>query len=328
MAKVSVIIPAYNSAPFIESAIRSVTAQSERDIEVIVVDDGSNDDTFALASHVAEGDSRVKVLRQPNSGKPAIARNVGLRHASGEFVGFLDSDDLYHPNKLQRQLAIFAAYPESDIVFHDVKYMSFDGTLLPDALLDCVNYVTHAGNALRAVEPNIYLGSASFYNFMSVEMTGMHTSAVLVRRQLIEQQESAFAEDLVIGEDIDLWFRLTKGRQVAFVNEELSYYRQHPTSITTNTEKLLLGGIAAHSRNLVRARDVLNPSEIRRYQSRIAGQYKNLGYLYFRAGKEPQARSAYANSLRQQFNFGVTLALAKTFAPRWIVSKYRGLDRT
>ena len=116
---------------------------------------------------------------------------------------------------------------------------------------------------------------------------------------------------------------MAKGRNVVFFNEELSYYRQHPASITTNDEKLLLGAIAAHSRNLERARDVLSEPEIRRYESRIARQYRNLGYLYFRARQEGPARIAYANSLQRQFNFGVAIALVKTFAPKWVVAKYR-----
>ena len=323
MAKVSVIIPAYNAELYIEATIKSITAQTERDIEIIVVDDGSKDGTYSVVSRLAEEDHRVRVIRQPNSGKPGIARNTGLGQASGEFIGFLDADDLYHPDKLKRQLAIFADHPESDIVFHEVRYLSVDGKPLPDTLLGSADYLKHAGQALKGVEPNLYFGAATFYNFMSVEMTGIHTSSVLVRRQLIEQENPPFAQDLVIGEDIDLWFRLVKGRNVVFLNEELSYYRQHPTSITTDDEKLLLGAIAAHSRNLERARQVLSESEIRRYESRIARQYRNLGYLYFRAQQEGPARIAYANSLRRRFSFGVAIALVKTFAPRWVVAKYR-----
>jgi hypothetical protein len=130
-----------------------------------------------------------------------------------------------------------------------------------------------------------------------------------------------FAED-IFGEDIDLWFRLARERKVAYVDELLSCYRQHPSSIMQNDERALLGSIATHTRNLARARDGMSQSEIERYRSRIAQQYVRLGYLYFRQHRRPEARRAYVDSMQMRLVPETMLFLAKTFLPKWLVTSY------
>lgn len=100
---ISVIIPTYNYGRFLRECLDSVFVQTFRDIEVIVVDDGSTDDTPAILDSIS--DRRLKQFRIPNSGSPC-ARNVGLRHAHGEFVAFIDADDRWRPRKLETQLAL------------------------------------------------------------------------------------------------------------------------------------------------------------------------------------------------------------------------------
>jgi len=102
---VSVVIPAYNAEATIEHTVASVTAQTYRKLEVIVVDDGSLDRTAALVAKLAERDSRIRLLRKANAG-PAAARNAGLEHARGDFVSPLDADDLWHSTKIEKQLAV------------------------------------------------------------------------------------------------------------------------------------------------------------------------------------------------------------------------------
>lgn len=105
-AKVSVVLPTYNRANSLVSACQSVLGQSFRDIELIVVDDGSKDDIETLVRGI--GDPRLKYIRRPSNGGAAAARNTGLAVAEGEFIAFQDSDDLWLPNKLQRQMDLFA----------------------------------------------------------------------------------------------------------------------------------------------------------------------------------------------------------------------------
>lgn len=104
MASVSIIMPTFNSEKYIEDAIASVTAQTYTDWELLIVDDASLDRTVEVAKRYADSDKRISVFRLNINGGPAQARNVGLQHASGEFVAFLDSDDLWMPEKLEKQL--------------------------------------------------------------------------------------------------------------------------------------------------------------------------------------------------------------------------------
>ncbi len=101
---VSIIMPAYNCAAYIEEAVRSVMAQTCESFELLVIDDGSKDDTFAIARRLAAEDARVTALKNPENMGVARTRNRGLDMARGEYVAFLDSDDRWHPDKLQEQI--------------------------------------------------------------------------------------------------------------------------------------------------------------------------------------------------------------------------------
>ena len=111
---VSVVIPAYNAEAVIGDALRSVFAQTFRDFEVVVVDDGSTDDTVGVLEAIGGG---VRLLRQPNGG-PAAARNAGIAVTTAPLIAFLDADDEWLPAKLEMQMAYFAAYPEAGVAPH------------------------------------------------------------------------------------------------------------------------------------------------------------------------------------------------------------------
>jgi len=113
---ISVVIPAYNAEVFIERTIRSVQAQTHPELEIIVVDDGSTDGTAALVEALVREDPRVVLVPKSNGGV-ASARNLGLKMARGEFVAFLDADDLFHPDKLERQLSALDDNPDCDSAF-------------------------------------------------------------------------------------------------------------------------------------------------------------------------------------------------------------------
>ena len=110
MAAVSIIMPAYNVAPYIGAAIGSVLDQTFTDLELLVVDDGSTDGTFEIASACAARDPRIRVLHKPNGGISS-ARNCGLRVATGPVIAILDSDDLWLPAYLSTQMGIFERRP-------------------------------------------------------------------------------------------------------------------------------------------------------------------------------------------------------------------------
>lgn len=104
---VSVIIPAYNAAPTLEDTIASISAQTHRNMDIIVIDDGSTDNTFQVALELSKRDTRITIVQQDNRGQ-AVARNSGIAHARGRFIAPLDADDLWHPTILEKQVSLLA----------------------------------------------------------------------------------------------------------------------------------------------------------------------------------------------------------------------------
>lgn len=130
---VTVVTPAYNAARFLPEQLAAVRAQTWRDYEHIVVDDGSTDATADLLARAAAEDDRLRVLRQPNSGAPA-ARNLALAQARGRYIAFLDADDLWLPEKLERQVSFMRAGGHA-MSYHQYRTIGEDGSLLSSAPL-------------------------------------------------------------------------------------------------------------------------------------------------------------------------------------------------
>jgi glycosyltransferase involved in cell wall biosynthesis len=125
--RVSVIVPAYNAEPYLADAVQSALEQTWRDLEVIIVDDGSTDGTRGLAEGFVRRDRRVHLITKPNGGLSS-ARNAGLAAATGDVICFLDADDAFLPDKLERQVAFLARFPACDLVYSDYYVGSDDLT--------------------------------------------------------------------------------------------------------------------------------------------------------------------------------------------------------
>lgn len=126
---VSVVMPVYNAARWLKRPVESVLAQTHRALELIAVDDGSSDDSVALIEAYARGDDRIRLLRQPQNGGVAAARNAGLDMARGDYVAFLDADDWWHPRKLELQLAAMRS-SGAQVSYAAYQRMAEDGRLL------------------------------------------------------------------------------------------------------------------------------------------------------------------------------------------------------
>ncbi|MEW6530961.1 MAG: glycosyltransferase [Thermodesulfobacteriota bacterium] len=195
MPLVSVIIPTYNRAPVLERAINSVLAQSFRDYELIVVDDGSTDATQAV---IARCRGKLSAIFQENRGV-AAARNLGIRHSSGELVSFLDSDDEWLPEKLKRQIELFRHGDETFVCHTDEIWLRDGKNVRPRA--------KHAKQGGR------------FFD-RALELCLISPSSVIISRALLDRV-GWFDESLPAAEDYDMWLRLTAFYPVHFVAEPL-----------------------------------------------------------------------------------------------------------
>ena len=200
----TVIIPAYNASAFLSDAVASVLVQTHPEVEVIVVDDGSTDDTAALLAQWQARDPRIRAVHQHNRGL-AAARNAGLNVACGQYVAFLDADDVIHPEKLERQIAYLEAHPHTDLVYSD--YTTADAELRP--LTD--EYIGTKRMPLR--EAYIY---TNVFPIM----------APLLRRSMVERV-GGFDEGLRACEDWDYWVRCERAGTFGYLPGLYSTYRMH-----------------------------------------------------------------------------------------------------
>lgn len=202
--RVSVIIPAFNASSTICRAVDSALAQTFTDHEVIVVDDGSTDDTRARLERYGD---RIRYLHQQNQERSA-ARNNGIRHAAGEFLAFLDADDYWTPQKLAKQVALLEAHPDLGLVF------SWAAAFHP------------SGRVLRLLGTDFPQEAAN--GFDAFEAFSLRTSPptlTVVARAGCVHRAGLFDEAISEIEDWDLWLRTSLRERAGFVPEVLGYYR-------------------------------------------------------------------------------------------------------
>lgn len=216
-ATVSCVIPAYNAAAFIRRALESVLAQSCPVNEVIVVDDGSKDDTLAV---LATFGPRIRVITQANAGA-AAARNRGLAESTGAWVAFLDADDWWEPDRLRLGRELLARHPGLHWTAGAYWVLESGGArrLVPDA--------RQSGRVLGDGEV-----VADFYE-AAWQGVAFHTISYLIRRTLLVEL-GGFRADLPTGEDLDLWWRIAdRSPRVGFVRQPIATYDcSQPGSLT------------------------------------------------------------------------------------------------
>ncbi|MCA9405808.1 MAG: glycosyltransferase [Candidatus Omnitrophica bacterium] len=273
MSKVSVVIPAFNSAAYIRETINSVLNQSFKDLEVVVVDDGSKDNTGEL---LKDYHSKVRYILKENGG-PASARNLGIKEAKGEFIAFLDADDLWMSDKLEKQLERFNG-EDIGLVFSSVQKMDKDNHDLPD-------YVNRERFEGRVFEK---LFNKNF----------VPTSTVLVRKSCFEEF-GVFDEDpeLISVEDYDMWLRIASKYKLAHVDEKLVRYRVHENNISKNLARSYFGEIKVLEAN--KKRFVQKYPQIENaWVPRLAKVYYELAIDYFATNQFPEARKYLKESLK------------------------------
>lgn len=215
MLAVSVIIPTYNRAAMVKEAIQSVLDQTYTDYEVIVVDDGSTDNTRDAVVGVSD---KLIYVYQENHG-PSSARNHGIRLARGKYIAFLDSDDLFLPAKLEKQVAYMEKNPEVLLSHTSYERVNADGRYI-----ESVRSGTFSGH----VYPEIIRGCP------------IAMPTVMVRRQSTGQ-DLRFEENVFPGEDIILWTRLARESSVLGIDEPLARVRIHESNVALNPEAQIVG---------------------------------------------------------------------------------------
>lgn len=330
--RVSVVMGVYNVAAFVGEAVASVVAQTMPDWEIVAVDDGSTDSTFEVLSALARRDSRIRVLRQSNSGTPARARNTGVANARGEIVTFLDGDDLYHPEKLAVQLRVLDAFPEVGATFHD--YHWFHSGRPPELgarFLAEQNYLLKAGKAYSrqaTSAEDVFVAGPELIRFICTDQVGVHTSTIAVRRTVLAALGQPFDETLPHGEDIHCWVRIAQTAKLAYVDRALSYYRFHQQSwmATTAQRTLARGAYLVRGEMLRWFEGVLPAAEWPQYRERVAAYWHGIGYRCLVAGLPAEARISFQESLARAsgayLRFRARKGVLATYLPESVLRTY------
>lgn len=226
---ISIITPTYNREAFLPAAIESVLAQSYKEFELIIVDDGSTDNSRELINAYADKDPRVKYLYQENQ-RQSVARNYALSIAKGDFICFLDSDNYWPHDKLEKSLKAFEQHPEADIVYGD-----------------CIT-IDEQGNELHRNNMRRYSGNIAALllkdNFVSMNTT-------MTRRRCFNEMGGMSGKRRV-ADDYDLWLKFSARYRFQYIPEFLAYYRVMENQISSNkklrfetNEKIILDFLAA-----------------------------------------------------------------------------------
>jgi len=209
---VSIIMPAFNAGKYISQSIESVLKQTYQNWELIIINDGSTDDTKKVVDSFLQMDSRIQYIWQEN-GKQGKARNAGLKRSKGELIAFLDADDLWMPVKLEKQIDLLHQQ-NADLIFTDVLVVDEKGAVLTDTC---------------SVENKTYFGSEGLSFFYRINQVPILT--VLAKREAI-LKVGCFKEALEIQniEDYDLWLRMLRNNaKFISINDKLGAYRRHDT---------------------------------------------------------------------------------------------------
>lgn len=264
---ISVVIPTYNYRKYVVEAIESVLAQSYQPLEVIVADDGSTDGT---GEELARYGDRIRYFYQENRGLPA-ARNLGIRAAGGEYVAFLDSDDLWQPTKLERQMAVMERDPRVGVVFCEFECW------------DLVSGETRRGSCRADVRGDIRR------KLLHKNCVTGSASAVLVRRGCFDKV-GLFDEALRSAEDWDLWIRISREYHFDYVLEPLVILRVHGGNMH---KKKIAAMYQAQMQVIQRAfrEDAVDGSN-------MLLRNRSLAYVHFDAGGEYYMAGDYGSALR------------------------------
>lgn len=215
MALVSIIMPVHNGAVYLAEAIQSILAQTYLGWELIIVDDGSTDDSLTIANEFAHQDDRIRVLHQANRGLPG-ALNAGLRRATGRYVAVLAQDDQWLPSYLQTTVAVLEANPEAGAVYALAQMMDINGHNLPQRV---GRIVTPDQLYDRLIDGNFILACT-----------------VMMRRSALDAV--GWYDETLYSEDWDLWLRLAAAYPILAVPDVLLRYRVHDKNMTAQLAKM------------------------------------------------------------------------------------------
>ena len=271
---VSVVTATYNMAKYVVLAVESVLQQTYPNIEIIVVNDGSEDNTTEVMDKF-RSDQRVKYLPQKENKGQTVAKNIGINASKGKFVAFVDADNLWKPDKLEKQLPLFDKSERTGVVYSDAEYIDGDGKILPYIKRDY-----YSGN----ITENLLLHN--FINFNSA----------VIKRECINQI-GIFDESLSMGIDWDLWLRISTKYEFAFLDYKTYCYRIWPNQMSHNKLMRLQNAEKIVEKFLKKHQSLVSSRIVNKCWAHI---YADYGFTHAQQGEKIKALKYYIKSISKQ----------------------------
>jgi glycosyltransferase involved in cell wall biosynthesis len=273
--KISIIIPTYNCADYIGDAIDSVSKQSCQDFEIIIVDDGSTDNTAKVLDKYKSNES-VKYIFQENRG-PGAARNKGMNLAEGEYLCFLDADDQLHPDSLKLRQGVLDSGEDIVMVFTDYGLKKTEDSYIEKYLNDnkFVKYFKDSFVYKKCNNDFIVFNNNFVDLFYSFSPHPIWTGTVMMKKSIIDSI-GYFRTDISVGEDTDYWTRIAQRYKIGYIDKPTAVYNNYRSYLTKDVERYCLDRIKS-------LKTASSPTNSRKkvIHKNISETYFQLGYYCF-----------------------------------------------
>lgn len=304
---VSVVMPCYNNAALLSASVHSVLQQDYPNIELIVVDDGSTDNSIAVLQSFGD---KISIIQQKNQG-PAAARNTGIQAAKGQFIAFNDSDDIWLPGKLTAQITYLQQHPDTGLCYSGWKVWAGDNATLQSEML--------SSKVADAVDQ-----SRTGWLYLSLlKDCVIHTITAVIRRDVFDAV-GMFNPAYRIGEDHDLWLRVSQHTKIAKLKAVYALYRDNPHSITKkvhpqNYSLLVLQSALQQFGTRCPSGNSVTSADIHRYLGERSFTY---GYQAIGAGQRQLAKTALKSAISHRFILHKSIMLYVICSVPWLYSFY------
>ncbi len=294
MPKVSVIVSTFNSGGYVKDTLLSILAQSYQNLEIVVVDDASTDNTAEVVNAL-NSDKINFISLSENHGGPSKARNIGIKNARGEYIAIFDSDDLMLPGRIESVVSKMDEFPELGMVCTDAVKFDVKGDY-PYNHLNQKHYGRFNSLKTRCVGTNFYIiDKKQAFNCLFYE-NFVQTSSVTIRKNVFDNIGN-FDESLTNADDLDMWFRISCCYNLGYLDEICVKYRIREGSITTRAAKLGDNRIRVIRKRLEMPLDKNTRNQAHFLISRF---YADMGYSLRCANQMQLSRKNYMMSLKEK----------------------------
>ncbi len=317
-SQVSVVMATFNGARFLERALSSARAQTARPLEIIVVDDGSSDDSIAIAERMG-----ALVISMAHGGV-CSARNAGIIKASGTYVAFMDHDDEWHPEKLERQIEAVKRFPDAVLIITDSELIDERGTVTSASFMHAPARGFDALRATIATDGFLYFPDLD----AQIHQTGWFIlpSATMIRRDAL-LRVGMFNQNITLNEDVACFLKLMVQTSSVIVDRPLTRWRIHQTNTHKDHVGMLRGRLAL-TRDALGTPEIYPQAFISRLRAELGQLLVSLAREEARLGQMQTARMLLLEAHRLKPDMKVLIMIFSTFVGRTMFENLAKISRT